>query len=72
VRFEVLSAVKVIVFFWVLTPCGLKMQTLVSTYEFTRRHNLEQHRHGKSGVINHLQSNTAVRPKNNAFYAKVL
>jgi hypothetical protein len=61
VRFEVYTAVKMLTFFWAVTLLRLigryqrfgetyclhlQLETLVSTYKFTRRHNPEeQHRH---------------------------
>jgi hypothetical protein len=59
VRFEVLTAVRMMMFFWVLVPCrlvgfrasALKMETvcfsekLASTDESTRRQNPEEHHH---------------------------
>jgi hypothetical protein len=54
---EVLTAVNIsMLLFWVVTSCGLVgkylktetvcfFETLVSTYEYTRRHNPEEHQH---------------------------
>jgi hypothetical protein len=94
VRFEVLTAVKMMMF-WVVAPCrlvgryhrfgGMKMETvcfsetLVSTYESTRRHNPEQQHHhcrglsrnklkGQNSVVNvsYLNSVIVTRPHFNA------
>jgi hypothetical protein len=59
VRFKVLTAVTILMFFWVKSPSSaLKMdtarfsETLASTNQSTRRLNPEEHHHKSKHVIN--------------------